>query len=110
MREISVPLLNNAACSKASALYSVAEPQHIVAGVIALIAFNASGSGEEPGLYSACRPECERAARSKKDAHIEEMIADGGVGFHVKVKVSFLKPDMLIFLWKKSKHDHQQTV
>ncbi len=34
---ISATAINNAACSKASAPYSVAEPRHIVAGVIALI-------------------------------------------------------------------------
>ncbi len=32
-------MLNNATCSNASAPYSVAEPQHIVAGDIALITF-----------------------------------------------------------------------
>ncbi len=40
----------------------------------------------------------------KNDANTEEIIADGGFGFHAKVKVSFLKPEkvnMLIFLSKK---------
>ncbi len=27
------------------------------------------------------------AARGKNDAHIEEMMADGGFGFHAKVKL-----------------------
>ncbi len=49
-------------------------------------AFSASGSGEEPGLYSPCQHECECAARGKNDANIEEIIADGGFGFHTKVK------------------------
>ncbi len=47
-------------------------------------AFSESGSGEEPGLYSPCQRE--HAARGKYDANIEEMIADGGFGFHAKVK------------------------
>ncbi len=55
-----------------------------------------------------------RAVCSKYDVNIEEMIADGGFGFHkTKVKVSFLKPEkvnMLIFLWKKCKHGHRQPV
>ncbi len=45
-------------------------------------AFSASGSGEEPGLYS---PASART-RGKNDANIEEIMADGGFGFHAKVK------------------------
>ncbi len=70
--------------------YSVAEPRaahcsrshctdHIKRG-----AFNASGSGEEPGFYSPCQHE--RAAHRKNDENIEEIIADRGFGFHAKVK------------------------
>ncbi len=49
-------------------------------------AFSASGLGEEPGLYSPCQREREMRSRAKNDANIEEMIADGGFGFHAKVK------------------------
>ncbi len=71
--------------------YSVAEPRQIVTGDIALIAIkrctvSASGSSEEPGLYSPCQHERECTACGKNDANIEEMIADGGFGFHAKVK------------------------
>ncbi len=69
--------------------YSIAEPRHIVTGDIALITrkrctVSASGSSEEPGLYSPCQHE--RTACGKNDADIEEIIADGGFGFHAKVK------------------------
>ncbi len=39
--------------------------------------------------------------------NIEEKIADGGFGFHAKVKVRLLKPEkvnMFVFLRKKCKH------
>ncbi len=50
-------------------------------------AFTASGSGVEPGLYSQCQHERKGTHSALKNyANIEEMIADGGFGFHAKVK------------------------
>ncbi len=62
-------------------------------------AVSASGSGEEPYTRRV-------STNGENYANIEEIIADGGFGFHwSKVKVSFLKPEkvnMLIFLWKNA--------
>ncbi len=102
MCEISVPL-----CSTMP-LQSHTEPQHIVAGVIALITSREALSLRAVRVYtrrvSTSTKVC--AARSKDYENIEEMIADVGFGFHAKVKVSFFKPEkvnMLIFFWKKCK-------
>ncbi len=77
-------MLNNAACSKASAPYSIVKRG----------AFNTSGSGEEPGTRRVSTTAKVRAACGKNDANIEGMIADGGFDFHAKVKKKsqFLKP------------------
>ncbi len=75
-------MLNNVASSEASAPYSVADPQHIVAGVTALITER---------LFQCERFRCRawfilavsaRAAHGKNHANIKEIIADGGSGFH----------------------------
>ncbi len=44
----------------------------------------------EFGLYSPCQHEHEHAARGEYDANIEEMIADGGFGFHAKEKLKLV--------------------
>ncbi len=50
-------------------------------------ALTTSGSGVEPGLYSPCQHEREGTRSALKYyANIEEMMADGGFGFHAKVK------------------------
>ncbi len=74
--EISVPLRSTTQPSP----YSFAEPPHVIAEVTDHVkrgAFRASGSG----LHSPCQH-----VREKNDANIEEMIADGGFGFHSKAK------------------------
>ncbi len=90
MWNIIATVLNNAACSKASAApYSVAE--HIVAGVIALITWREAHSMRavrvKSPLYTRRLSTSAkvRAARGKNDTNIEEMIADGRFGIHAKV-------------------------
>ncbi len=86
--EISVPLR----CYKTSAPYSIVEPRHIVAGVIALIKWREVLSERVVLVKSlvytrhVSTSAKVRAACSKNNANIEEIIVDGGFGFHAKVK------------------------
>ncbi len=92
MWNISATALNNAAFSKASAPYRVAEPRHIVAGVTALIMWREALSARAvlvKSLFILAVSGLVRRyaqAHAKNDADIEEMIADGGFGFQAKVK------------------------